>query len=345
MSGLLSRASATALLVALAAGRPEVAAAGVAVEGTDRARILPPSGARIDDYENAGYRLLWRGGEAHVEVVAAPLGSAESFEPRRPKSRDAVSRLAWAQANGAATRFEVASRILDWVSRHVEYRLDRSQPQSAAAVLERRSAYCTGVARLTVALLEAIGIEAREVVGYVAESGSGTVERGYLERGYHRWVEIYFPDRGWVFSDPLTSHHYVPATYVRLASDQLEVTQGLDGLLLERDDRIAAVDVHHGSAAGVTVRRNSQRRQAAALFVSVREDVSAEGSKISGQVMLRGASTLYRHDLTGGQTTFVGLEPGRYQLSLVALGRELARHVVELPDRRAVAVEIGGLRR
>jgi hypothetical protein len=216
------------------------------------------------------------------------------------------------------------------VSRHVDYRLERHESQEAAAVLERRSAYCTGAARLTVALLAAVGIEAREVAGWVVEPGPGK-----RERGYHRWVEVYFPDVGWVFSDPLASHHWVPATYVRLASDELEIGQGLDGLLLERRDRVAAVDVHRGSAPGVRARRNSVRQLAASLRVLV------TGGQVSGEVLLRGATTLYRHGLAGGEATFVGLEPGRYRLYLDLPGRGALEQAVDLPDRRAESVTIG----
>ncbi len=67
-----------------------------------------------------------------------------------------VERLASSLTAGAETHYEAVSRILGWVSRHLEYELDRSQPQTAEAVLDRRSGYCTGVARLTVALLEKI---------------------------------------------------------------------------------------------------------------------------------------------------------------------------------------------
>jgi transglutaminase-like putative cysteine protease len=92
-------------------------------------------------------------------------------------------------------------------------------PQDAPTVLRRRTAYCTGTARLAVALLTAVGIEAREVPGYVyASAGSDDVRPGF-----HRWIEVRYPDRGWAFSDPLASQHFVPATYLRLAAESLEV--------------------------------------------------------------------------------------------------------------------------
>jgi len=310
-----------ALLLAAAPIAAGTGAAGLAVDGRDAARVLPPPGARVTDYADAGYRLTVRRGEARVEVDASPLFSTAVFSPPRRAAGDAVARLARAQVSGAATRYEAISKILGWVARHVEYRLDRDAPQTAAAVLARRSGYCTGIARLTVALLDAVGIEAREVAGYVADDGSSTGVHGY-----HRWIEAYLPDRGWVMSDPLTSHHYVPASYVRLASGELSPEGGLEGVLVERDDRVTIVDLAPGAGPGVTVRRNVPHQLAAAL------DVRVEGAGI-GQAVLVGPATLYRHALVDGGVTFVGLEPGKYQLRLQLPGRVVLQRPIELPDR------------
>lgn len=317
-------------LAVLLAAAPAAAAGGLAVDGHDAARILPPPGAEVADYENAGYRLTFRDGEARVEVDASPLGSTAAFTPPRRAAAEPVARLARALTSDAATQYDAISRLLGWVARHVEYRLDREAPQTAEAVLARRSGYCTGVARLTVALLRAAGLEAREVAGYVADDGS----RAHAT-GYHRWIEAYLPDRGWVMSDPLASHHWVPATYVRLASGELRLADGLAGALLERADRVTVVDLARGAAPGVTVRRNTPRRLAAAL------DVEVEGA-LAGRAVLVGPATLYRHDLVDGAATFVGLEPGRYQLRLELPGRgDRHRPVpVELYDRVRAGVRL-----
>lgn len=79
-------------------------------------------------------------------------------------------------------------------------------------VLERGSGDAEEVARLAVALLQAVGIDARTVRGRVV----GMPDIG-SPRGAHVWIEVRYPERGWVFSDPLHFHHYVPATYVRFA--------------------------------------------------------------------------------------------------------------------------------
>ncbi len=313
-------ALATAVSLALATA-PAAARTALAVEGVDRTRLLAPAGADVRDYENSGYRLRWVGDEIHIAVESTAIGSISRFTPPgRPCSVGgatdrAVCRLARSLTVGAETQYEAISRILAWMARSITYELDRDQPQNAAAVLERRSGYCTGVARLTVSLLRAVDIPAREVAGYVLPT-----DQGDPGSGFHRWVEAYLPDRGWTFSDPLRSHHYVPATYLRLASEELATEAGLDGLLLERRDGIDVVDLYPGAVPGITARRNSERRLAAALTVHV------EGAH-AGLAELTGSGKRRAHTLIDGGTTFVGLEPGCYELRLTSAGGLVERRV------------------
>ncbi len=309
------------LLIAIVAVPDAGMAVGaLAVDGVDQARLLPPGGALIEDYGNAGYRLRWIEDEITIEVDTSPLASEAPFQPPGDPTDTPVARLARSVTAGAETRYDAISRILGWVARDLEYELDRSQPQNAEAVLVRRSGYCTGIARLTVALLEAVGIPAREVAGYVVGSEPGRPS------GYHRWIEAYLPDRGWVFSDPLSTHHYVPATYLRLAGEELETERGTEGLLLERRDTVATVDLYPLATPGVTARRNSDRQLAASLRVRL-EDQS------NGTAVLEGLSERWTHALIDGSTTFVGLDPGNYRLRLLLPGRGVVESPVALPGR------------
>ena len=296
---------------------------GAAVEGHDRARLVLPPGARIESYANIGYRLERRGDEAVIEIDARPLESRAPFSlpPMAEESEHAaIPRLARALTSGATTQYEAISQVLAWVARHIEYDLDRQAAQDALSTLDRRRAYCTGVARLSVALLEAVGIPAREVPGYVVGERWKPGQVG----GYHRWIEAFLPDRGWVFSDPLNTHHYVPATYVRLADDALETHLGLDGLLLERQDNLTVADVYPAVAEGTTARRNLPRQLAAVLRVEIEQG--------AGWAELTGRTLRWRRELRDGRTAFIGLDPGEYQLRL-HLGDAVLERNVELRGR------------
>ncbi len=302
---------------------PVHAAAGVIVAGTDSARVLLPPGVDVAPYRNLGYELLRiEEGVARVEVDLSPIRSTAPFHPRLAAEPSPIERLAGAVTWGSRTQHEAAARLLAWVAGNVRYHLDRSESQEASAVLDRRTAFCTGYARLTVALLGAVRIEAREVAGYVAE---GRPVAGGA--GFHRWIEIHYPDRGWVFSDPLSSHGFVDATYLRISSDKLSVPVPGSGLVIERNDRTVAVDLAPGtSAVSLRLRANNDARVAAALAVELESGLDAEAELV-------GSGVHRILQLPAGKGTFLGLEPGRYEIRVREAGRLAAWKNITIRDR------------
>jgi len=300
---------------------------GLAVGGSDRAVVQLPASALAASYRNVGYSVDVLHGRATVRVDLEPLGTSSPFDPPEQPRTDPISRVARSVTAGATTRYQAVSRILDWVARNIEYDLDREAPQDAVSVLERRSGYCTGVARVTVSMLEAVNIVAREIPGYVA----GEDQFGWPAR-FHRWVEVFYPDLGWVYSDPLVSHHYVPATYVPLASEALLPNPESDrGVLLERHDEREVVDLFPFSPPGVTARRNRSRQLAGALRVTV-------AGADAGVAVLEGRQSRRVRALVDGRGTFVGVEPGTYTLRVHVEGRPLVEKRVVFRDRVRGAV-------
>ena len=294
---------------------------GRAVVGTDLARLLPPAGAIVETYENHGYRLRNENGEVRVEVNAEALESSARWRAPESWPADGLGRLSRSITAGAATEYEATSRILGWVASHVTYELDRELGQEPDDVLDRRTAYCTGFARLATGLLRAAGLDAREVAGYVlGTDGAGDPQ------GFHRWIETRFSDVGWVFSDPLYSHHYVPATYVRLGSETVIPEAGLEGLLIERRDQVVPVDVARHAPPGVRSRRNQDHQLAAALRV----EIPGAGG---GMAVLEGNAERFTHTLVSGSTTFLGLQQGTYLLELRVAGLPPILREFELEDR------------
>lgn len=289
---------------------PSVAATHI-VRGSDSATMLIPAGVQVESYANSGYRLAVADAVARVEIDLAPLESRQRFDERAlPVARNGEARLARAVAAGAKTRFEAVSRILGWVAANVRYELDRSLPQDSGAVLTRRSAYCTGHARLAVALLDALAIPAREVAGYVVDDPSGGAGAGF-----HRWVEVFYDDRGWVFSDPLASQNFVAATYLRLASSIVESELPGPALLLARDDRVEEIDlVAQAPARLLLARANGSVRRSAALRVLVRGFPDPEAELIGPNS--RRSSIVRR-----GAAVFLGLAPARYEVQIRDRGR------------------------
>ncbi len=94
------------------------------------------------------------------------------------------------------------------------YDPDRLRRQDPAAVFASRRAYCVGYAELAVDLLRRVGISARTVQGVLRTDPDADGYDASIGGVYHRWIEVYYPDRGYVFSDPSSSVNGVDARYI-----------------------------------------------------------------------------------------------------------------------------------
>ncbi len=108
----------------------------------------------------------------------------------------------------ADTPFETAVAIEQWLETNRGYSLDVERPEGDIAdefLFEMEAGYCTYFATAMVTMLRAEEIPARMAVGYSPGEPVGDDE--YLVRGLnsHAWVEVYFPDIGWVEFDPTPS--------------------------------------------------------------------------------------------------------------------------------------------
>jgi len=207
------------------------------------------AGAGIfDQYDNDGYSLGVSprpdgSVDLRVQVSGGPLESRAPFPTGAP--RDAAlpvsaERDAYALelVGDARTQALAVERILAGIASSVRYDSDRGRRQDPASVFASRRAHCVGFAELAVDLLRRAGIGARTVQG-VLRAKSGT--DGYDSRIgglYHRWIEIYYPDRGFVFSDPSSSINGVDARYIPFGSRALERPRGLTLTELETSGRL-----------------------------------------------------------------------------------------------------------
>jgi transglutaminase-like putative cysteine protease len=191
----------------------------------------------FDQYDNDGYSLAVSPAsdgsvELRVRVSAAPLSSHAPFPtvmPREslPEARERDS-LARSLAAGASTQVEAVERVLSGVASSVRYDTDRMRRQDPASVFASRRAHCVGFSELSVDLLRRIGIPARTVQGILrAKPGTDGYEKE-IGGVYHRWIEIYYPDRGFVFSDPSSSINSVDARYIPFGRRALERPRGLE---------------------------------------------------------------------------------------------------------------------
>jgi transglutaminase-like putative cysteine protease len=159
-------------------------------------------------------------------VSAAPLQSRAPFPARasEPPPPPSPERDAWiaARTSGARRQAQAVERILSGIASEVRYDPDRDRRQDPAAVFATRRAHCVGFAELAVDLLRRAGISARTVQGILRTPTNAAGYEASIGGVYHRWIEIYYPDRGYVFSDPSASINVVDCRYVPFGRRALE---------------------------------------------------------------------------------------------------------------------------
>ncbi len=107
----------------------------------------------------------------------------------------------------AETPYETAVLIESWLESNKAYSLNASHDPEGGTitsefVFEMDQGYCEYFATAMTTMLRSQDVPARYVVGYATGERTGPTE--YTVRGMHAhaWVEVYFPDVGWVRFDP-----------------------------------------------------------------------------------------------------------------------------------------------
>ena len=118
------------------------------------------------------------------KFFAASLAGDEDMNPANAELDPICESI-----KGKAKRAEEAVELVcDWINGHIEF--ESGAPAKSDTVLKRRKGNCLGMAHLACALLRKIGIPAEAVPGKFIRSTGG-----------HCYMEVYFPDAGWVFYD------------------------------------------------------------------------------------------------------------------------------------------------
>jgi len=162
--------------------------------------------------------------------LAGPVGDdpaeiADRYTQLPASTPDRVAQRTANLVGSDASRYQAARRIQRWLRTNREYSLDVEEPEGNIAdafLFEMEAGYCTYYATTMVTMLRTQDIPARLVTGYTP--GEPDSEGEYVVRGLnsHAWVEVYFPETGWVQFDP------TPAG-PREAAEQARLEESLSG--------------------------------------------------------------------------------------------------------------------
>jgi transglutaminase-like putative cysteine protease len=204
-----------------------------------------------DRFGNRFQKVVWVNAEKDIRInlsyianVRSELSAMESRTPfpiGKVSGSDAVylkstemaqsdsseiAELARKLTAGAKSEYEVVSAITNHVTDLIKYTFNPPK-YDALYTLETKSGNCQNFAHLNIALLRSVGIPARIVGGITLkdswkvpiDSRNSIVQS--MGQGGHAWMEIYFPDLGWLPYDPQQSRQLTSSRHIKQ-------THGLD---------------------------------------------------------------------------------------------------------------------
>ncbi len=256
----------------------------------------------------------------------------------------------------AKTVKEAFDLIINWVTDRLTYKIDT--PQDAYSVLVNKLGSCQGYSNLSVALLRSAGIPSRLVYGYLPPGDIWGATKVYWgveiqEGGPHAWIEVYFPDVGWVSTDAERSKNFVDPFHIILAiigtgieSDcyaggkvLIDFKEMTSFTIAEEVNEIEALDEVNGPQKPMLER--------IAVGDSLRGRIMGRITDTSGEP-IEGAETVLWKGLSGevlpatksGDFQLVGLDSGVYQVTFRASGFAKQEKEISLEKGETKKVDI-----
>jgi len=197
----------------------------------------------------ASYRVVSSRPAATPEELRAagtdyPDEIAERYLQLPADQPDRFGRAASRITADAENPYDSAVAVERYLENEKEYSLDVERPEGNVAdafLFEMNAGYCTYFATTMATMLREEGIPARMVTGY--STGQQVGDDRYVVRGLnsHAWVEVYFPEHGWVTFDPTPSEARQDARTDRVEDARANQNRDVDteesrGRPLERDE-------------------------------------------------------------------------------------------------------------
>jgi transglutaminase-like putative cysteine protease len=132
-----------------------------------------------------------------------------------------VMELARQLTTGAVTEHQAVSEILTYVADAITFQYNPKR-YDALFALTTGSGNCQNFSHLALALLRASGIPARISIGQSLKEkwripldnhGSSLVQG--MGEGLHAWIEVYYPDQGWLPCDPQQSRLFTSTRHIK----------------------------------------------------------------------------------------------------------------------------------
>ena len=156
-----------------------------------------------------------------IRLNSSDHGASRYLAPSKyVQSNDsAIKKTAETLISNADYESAAVTSIMLWVNDNLRYDANVTN-HDAAWTFQNKRGTCENYAQLSLALLRSVGIPARYVSGYLV-GGDITVSGSIATYGYswdagpHSWIEVYYPDLGWVPYEPQKTLGFVDDHHVR----------------------------------------------------------------------------------------------------------------------------------
>lgn len=158
----------------------------------------------------------------HFPLSSFPRDVVDYLNPTKEVQSDHEEIIAVAKrlTKEAKTEYDAVSAVINYVADNIMY---AHNPESFDALytLRSKSGNCTNIAHIAIALLRAIGIPARIVGGVGLKKrwpipiGNGENLIFGFSQGNHAWIEVYFPDIGWLPYDTQQTKNFTSTRHIK----------------------------------------------------------------------------------------------------------------------------------
>jgi len=137
---------------------------------------------------------------------------------------------------GVKNQVQAVILVLNFVVDHIRYKVDPSE-NDALYTLKSGIGNCQNYAHLAAAILRSGGIPVRIVTGITAKKGwqarTGTTSWNLtLGEGRHAWIEVYYPNFGWVGYDPQQTLNFVSTRHIAIEVGPDTYSASKDGAIV-----------------------------------------------------------------------------------------------------------------
>ncbi len=319
--------------------------------------IVNPLGVEfIPNYRNSSYeqKILQEdefSKRIMIEVNLEPLNSSAPFpfssrqlpggmksflqaERDIPVNEENIFAEAQKLARRSQSVHEAVSSIFHWIVDNHTYDAGRNTPQDGRSVFYNKRGSCVGFTNLSIAMLRSLGIPARYAHGYLPPGYDWGISKKYWGvqisgGGYHAWIEVYYPDVGWTFSDLLHSKNFVDPFHIlryidginlnprHVRGGSLDVEEATTFTIFNEENSTLAIDQISRPQKDILARQLG-KQQFGTIYGLIKD---ASGNPVSkGSVVLWEGMKGKVIPFEKGLYSLLGLEDGTYRLTIKADG-------------------------